>query len=63
MKMMRVFVFLAVCWVSSAAASRPNVLLIVSEDNGAELGCYGEPHVRTPHLDDLAAEGVRFANA
>ncbi len=42
---------------------RPNVLLIVSEDNGAELGCYGDPYVRTPNLDKLAQEGCRFANA
>jgi hypothetical protein len=37
--------------------ARPNVLLIVSEDNGAELGCYGTPDVRTPHLDQLATAG------
>lgn len=42
---------------------RPNILLIVSEDNGPELGCYGEPSVQTPILDQLAAEGVRFQNA
>ena len=41
----------------------PNVLLIVSEDNGPELGSYGDPWARTPHLDKLAAEGVRFADA
>jgi N-sulfoglucosamine sulfohydrolase len=40
-----------------------NILLIVSEDNGPELGCYGDPYVRTPVLDRLATEGVRFANA
>ncbi|MBC8868874.1 MAG: sulfatase [Planctomycetes bacterium] len=45
------------------AADRPNVLLIVSEDNGPELGCYGDPYARTPNLDRLAAEGVRFENA
>jgi N-sulfoglucosamine sulfohydrolase len=44
-------------------ARRPNVLLIVSEDNGPELGCYGDPYVQTPYLDQLAAEGVRFARA
>ena len=33
--------------------SRPNVLLIVSEDNGPHLGCYGDPFVQTPHLDGL----------
>lgn len=45
------------------AAERPNILLIVSEDNGPELGCYGDPFVRTPVLDRLAAEGVRFEHA
>ncbi len=42
---------------------RPNILLIVSEDNGPELGCYGDPYARTPILDKLAADGVRFQNA
>ena len=46
-----------------AAASRPNILLIVSEDNGPELGCYGDPYARTPNLDRLATEGVRFNRA
>ncbi|MHC4564327.1 MAG: sulfatase family protein [Planctomycetota bacterium] len=42
---------------------RPNILMIVSEDNGPELGCYGDPYARTPHLDKLAASGVRFNRA
>lgn len=46
-----------------AAPSRPNILLIVSEDNGPELGCYGDPYARTPNLDHLAAQGVRFNRA
>ena len=45
------------------AATRPNILLIVSEDNGPEIGAYGDRHARTPHLDRLAAEGVRFNRA
>jgi N-sulfoglucosamine sulfohydrolase len=54
--------------VSQRAAARgntrPNVVLIVSDDHGREtLGCYGNPVVRTPNLDTLAAEGVRFTNA
>ena len=48
---------------NTTGADRPNVLLIVSEDNGPELGCYGDPYARTPHLDRLAEEGVRFENA
>ncbi|MFZ5830077.1 MAG: sulfatase [Planctomycetota bacterium] len=46
-----------------AAESRPNILLIVSEDNGPELGCYGDRYARTPNLDRLAGEGVRFNRA
>ena len=42
---------------------RPNILLIVSEDNGPELGCYGEPSVKTPVLDALASKGVLFERA
>ncbi|MHC4678422.1 MAG: sulfatase family protein [Planctomycetota bacterium] len=43
---------------------RPNVVLIVSDDHGLEaLGCYGNPVIKTPNLDGLAAEGVRFTNA
>lgn len=42
---------------------KPNILLIVSEDNGQDLGCYGVKDVTTPHLDQLAANGVRFNNA
>jgi arylsulfatase A-like enzyme len=45
------------------AAERPNILLIVSEDNGPELGCYGDPFAQTPVLDKLAERGVRFENA
>lgn len=40
---------------------RPNFLVIVTDDQGiGDLGCYGHPEVRTPHLDRLAASGVRF---
>ncbi len=47
----------------TAVATQPNILVIVSEDNGQELGCYGNKHVKTPVLNGLAAEGVRFHNA
>lgn len=49
--------------MASSPMKRPNVLLIVSEDNGPELGCYGDPYAKTPNLDRLAAGGVRFENA
>jgi arylsulfatase A len=57
-----------VAWCGAAAAVAaagrpPNVLLIVSDDQGwGDLGCYGNPRVQTPNLDRLAAGGVRLTN-
>ncbi len=42
---------------------RPNILWIIAEDLGPELGSYGHPEAYTPHLDRLAAEGVRYTRA
>jgi arylsulfatase A-like enzyme len=42
---------------------RPNVLWIVVEDASPHVGCYGETTIETPHIDALAAEGVRFTRA
>jgi len=47
---------------SAPASARFNILFIVSEDNGPEIGCYGTP-IKTPHLDAMARRGVRFSNA
>lgn len=59
------FAFFALTFAAFAHGDspRPNILLITSEDNGPELSCYGDPYVRTPNLDRLAAEGVRFNRA
>lgn len=45
------------------AADRPNILWLIAEDFGPELGCYGTPQVWTPNLDKLAAQGVRYTRA
>jgi arylsulfatase A len=48
---------------AAASAERPNILLILADDLGAEcLGSYGGTSYRTPHLDQLARAGLRFAN-
>jgi arylsulfatase A-like enzyme len=51
-------------WADNAnapSAKAPNVLLILLDDLGyADLGCQGSPDIRTPHIDALAASGVRF---
>lgn len=41
-------------------AARPNILWITSEDNGPQLGCYGDTYATTPNLDALAARGMLY---
>jgi N-sulfoglucosamine sulfohydrolase len=44
--------------VVSLQAAPPNILLIVSEENDPELGCFGDPHRRTPNLDRPTGEAA-----
>ena len=46
-----------------AAPRKPNILWLIAEDFGPALSCYGRPEVQTPHIDRLAAEGVRYTRA
>ena len=48
--------------VSDQQDTRLNILLIVGEDHGCELSCYGDPVIETPHIDRLASQGVVFEN-
>ncbi len=48
--------------VAVAAAPR-NVVLFIADDMGQDAGCYGNPDVKTPALDQLAREGTRYRNA
>ncbi|MSU24138.1 MAG: N-acetylgalactosamine-4-sulfatase [Opitutus sp.] len=51
------------CTAAAAESRRPNIVFIVADDLGyGELGCYGGKDIPTPHLDALAAGGVRFTN-
>lgn len=52
-----VLVFAGIC---SAEQTRPNILWLVSEDNGQQLGCYGDPYADTPNLDRLAEKSLRY---
>ncbi|UCG49701.1 MAG: sulfatase [Phycisphaerales bacterium] len=42
---------------------RPNIVWIMAEDISTELGCYGHPGVKTPNLDNMAKQGIRYTNA
>ena len=42
------------------AVERPNILWIYLEDVSGWFGCYGDKVIKTPHIDKLAAEGMRF---
>ncbi len=48
---------------AAIAVGRPNILWITSEDNSPYLGCYGDSQAHTPHLDQLATEGLRYRHA
>lgn len=50
--------------LGQAASAKPNVILIVADDLGhGDLGCYGQQKIKTPSLDRMAREGMRFTNA
>ncbi|GAA4439576.1 sulfatase [Ravibacter arvi] len=61
-----VFLFsvLAACGWGEKEKSRPNFLIIMSDNQSwNHLGAYGDPVVRTPHIDEVAQSGVRFTHA
>jgi len=54
--------------VANAAAQnksseKPNILVFIADDLGMELGCYGNAGIKTPNIDKLAQNGLRFTNA
>ncbi|MEO6183990.1 MAG: sulfatase-like hydrolase/transferase, partial [Verrucomicrobiota bacterium] len=63
------FLFLLCCFLGSllplapVVARPPNIIIILADDLGyGDLGCYGHPSIRTPNLDRMAAEGMRFTD-
>ncbi len=56
---------LALCWlfVSPALAKQPNFVVIFADDQGyGDLGCFGSRQIKTPNLDRMAAEGMKFTS-
>ena len=55
---------LAVTSTSQAAAARPNVVILFTDDQGTlDANCYGSTDLKTPNMDKLAASGIRFTQA
>lgn len=50
-------------WTARSEAERPNIVWISVEDMSPRLGAYGDPVARTPNIDRLAGEGVRYTRA
>ncbi len=48
---------------AAAAAERPNILWLTSEDHGPHMGCYGDSFATTPNVDRLAAQGMIYLHA
>jgi arylsulfatase len=49
--------------VAADRQARPNFIIIFTDDQGyQDLGCFGSPNIRTPRLDQMAKEGMRFTN-
>jgi len=62
--MYRFFICLLIAANSAFAQQKPNILWITIEDTSPQfIGCYGNLNARTPVIDQLAEEGVRFTNA
>ncbi|HJZ90117.1 MAG TPA: arylsulfatase [Gemmataceae bacterium] len=61
---MRAAIILVGLTTAATAADRPNIVFILADDLGwGDLGCYGQTKIRTPSIDKLAAEGMRFTQA
>jgi len=57
------FLLFSFFFAFAAHAEKPNIIIIFADDLGyGDLGCYGHPSIRTPHLDRMAREGMRFTD-
>ena len=62
MKIIVPLILLLTSW-SLTAATQPNIVIMLADDLGAgDLSCYGSPENKTPHLDQLAKDGLQFSD-
>ncbi len=57
------FILLAAAINSLDAAEKPNIIIVFADDQGyQDLGCFGSPNIKTPNIDRMAGEGMRFTS-
>jgi len=64
-KLNRLILFIALfaAFTGTSRAKKPNFIIIFADDQGyQDLGCFGSPDIKTPRIDQMAAEGMRFTN-
>ncbi len=56
-------ILLVGCGSSQATESRPNIIIVLNDDQGyQDLGCFGSPDIKTPNIDRMAEEGMKFTS-
>ncbi|NBR21966.1 MAG: heparan N-sulfatase, partial [Proteobacteria bacterium] len=64
MKTSTFIAFLYLFFLSVTMGEKPNIVFFIADDvSQDDFGCYGHPVIKTPHIDSLAANGMRFDNA
>ncbi|MEO0416004.1 MAG: arylsulfatase, partial [Verrucomicrobiota bacterium] len=62
-KITTLFASIAAAVSMAGAAEKPNIIVIMADDLGyGDVSCYGATRVKTPHIDQLAAEGIKFTS-
>ena len=63
MKLQHLLLLPVISCFSLASEQKPNFVIIFTDDQGyQDIGCYGSPDIRTPHLDQMASEGAKFTS-
>ena len=63
MKKLNLFALIFLFVLSVNAAKRPNVVLVITDDQGyGDLSCHGNPVLKTPHLDELHGDSIRLTD-